>query len=401
MIDINKLAEAMGKQAAYAPVAASEYTDTREPVAPDFELDDDGEEYQSVGVNGILAATEKQLAINRGLADVDERDSMQFQKVLRPHALFRERVKMDSGKLARTAMYRAAKMKNLSGIGPGYFNGYIESVLVGNPLTSPLEEINMMQLVANARRITRMGPGGLPSSDSITEESQSVHPSQFGFISPIEGPECFSSDTQILTSKGWVDITSISEDTELACSVDGRLEFHKPERVIHTPYKGVMYGVKNANTDFLVTPGHRLIGYTDLSDAAYKAPLRTLFSMECSGTDFIIPSICARYDSSGAKEASEIADEHIISAGDWYEQEYAGTVHCATVPGGMLYTRRNGKSGVWTGNSERAGIDVRVAMGAKIGSNGRLYQKMYNRVKKRFEWVSPGDIAGRVVKLPQ
>lgn len=242
MIDVTKLAEAMGKRADYTPVAADKYSDNKrqEPVVPDFELDDDGEEYQSVGLNGILAATEKQLAVNRGLVPTDERDSMQFQKVFRPHALFRERVKMDSGKLARTALYRAAKTKNLSGVGPGYFNGYIDSVLVGNPLTSPLEEINMMQLVANARRITRMGPGGLQSSDSITEEAQSVHPSQFGFISTVEGPE-----------------------------------------------------------------------------------------------------------------------------------------------------------------SERAGIDVRVALGTKIGSNGRLYQKMYNRIKKRYEWVSPSDVAGKVVKLPE
>ena len=210
-----------------------------EKSVPEFELDDDGEEYQGVGIDGLIASTEKLLAINRGLVDTDERDSMKFQKILTRPALFRERIKMDSGKLARTAMYRVAKMKNLNGIQPGYFNGYIDSVLVGNPLTSPLEEINPMQLVENSRRITRMGPGGLSSSDSITEDSQAVHPSQFGFISPIEGPE-----------------------------------------------------------------------------------------------------------------------------------------------------------------SERAGIDVRMALGTRIGSNGRIYQKMFDRRKNTFRWMSPEDLDGLVVKLP-
>lgn len=239
MIDIEKLAQEIGrpKEASVTPVAAKEYEN--DDVVPDFELDDDGEEYQPVGVNGLLASTEKQLAVNRGLAEPDERDSMQFQKVLRPAALFRERVKMDSGKLARTAMYRAAKTKNLKGLTPGYFDGYINSVLIGNPLTAPLEEINMMQLVTNARRITRMGPGGLPSSDSITEEAQAIHPSQFGYLSTVEGPE-----------------------------------------------------------------------------------------------------------------------------------------------------------------SERAGIDVRVAMGVKLGSNGRLYQKVLNKRTGKMQWVSPSDLVGRVVKLP-
>lgn len=210
-----------------------------EDVKPSFELDDDGEEYQGVGLGGIMAASEKLLAINRGLIDTDERDSMKFQKIMTRPALFRERIKMDSGKLARTAMYRAAKTKSLKGINPGLFNGYIDSILVGNPLTAPLEEINPMQLVENSRRITRMGPGGLGSDDSITEESQAVHPSQFGFISPLEGPE-----------------------------------------------------------------------------------------------------------------------------------------------------------------SGRAGIDVRMAWGTKLGSNGRIYQKMFDRRKNRFRWMSPEDLDGLTVKLP-
>jgi DNA-directed RNA polymerase beta subunit len=74
-------------------------------------------------------------------------------------------------------MYQASKRRNLNGLSPNAFTPYIDRVLKGNPLTSPLEEINPMQLVENARRITKMGPGGIPSDESITEEAQSVHPS--------------------------------------------------------------------------------------------------------------------------------------------------------------------------------------------------------------------------------
>lgn len=176
-------------------------TTKRQESVPVFELDDDGEEYMSVGTDGVLAASEKLLAINRGLAETDERDSLKFQKILRPHSMLRESIKMDAGKVARQMMYQAARRKNLSSMQTAAFDPYVERLLVGNPLTSPLEEINPMQLTESARRITKMGPGGLGSSESITEEAQAVHPSQFGFISPIEGPECFSSDTQIFTSK--------------------------------------------------------------------------------------------------------------------------------------------------------------------------------------------------------
>lgn len=233
-IDIEKLKAAMCKPASLRDLP----TEEPEAVAA-FELDDDGEEYMPVGIDGVLAASEKILNISRGLDTPDERDSLKYQKILRGHSMLRESIKMDAGKIARTAMYQAAKRKNLRGLNAGAFDSYVNRLLIGNPLTSPLEEINPMQLVTNGRRITKMGPGGLGSDQSITEEAQAIHPSQFGFISPIEGPE-----------------------------------------------------------------------------------------------------------------------------------------------------------------SGRAGIDVRAAWGTRLGSNGRLYQKFYDRKTKRFRWLSPEDLEGHVTKFP-
>lgn len=181
-VDLEQLKTLMQK-------ASSTRSKKDEESVPAFELDDDGEEYMSVGVDGVLAASEKLLAINRGLANVDERDSLKFQKILRPHSMLRESIKMDAGKVSRQLMYQAARRKNLSGIQTAAFDPYVERLMVGNPLTAPLEEINPMHLTESARRITKMGPGGLGSDESITEEAQAVHPSQFGFISCIEGPE--------------------------------------------------------------------------------------------------------------------------------------------------------------------------------------------------------------------
>ena len=71
------------------------------------------------------------------------------------------------GKVSRQLMYQAARRKNLSGLPAAAFDPYVERLLVGNPLTAPLEEINPMQLTESARRITKMGPGGLGSSDLL------------------------------------------------------------------------------------------------------------------------------------------------------------------------------------------------------------------------------------------
>ena len=152
-------------------------------------------------VDTILAATEKLLAVNRGEAEPDERDSLEFRRVMTPDKLFAERVSLDADKLRRVAMRRIAKTRNLQPIGAGHFDNYAEGLIVGHPLSSPLEEINPLALAEQARRITSMGPGGLPSEDSITAEAQALHPSQFGFISSIEGPE--SSKIGVDTRLAW------------------------------------------------------------------------------------------------------------------------------------------------------------------------------------------------------
>jgi DNA-directed RNA polymerase beta subunit len=143
----------------------------------------------SVGVRGILASTEKLLAVNRGLDAPDERDALQFKSLMTTDRLMRERIKLDADKVRMNLMRRVAKFKSLKPIGVGAFDSYARGLLIGNPLSMPLEEINPMHLVEQARRVTQMGPGGLPSEEAISIDAQQVHPSQFGFISTIEGPE--------------------------------------------------------------------------------------------------------------------------------------------------------------------------------------------------------------------
>lgn len=151
-------------------------------------VDETGDDV-AADIDTILAATEKLLAVNRGMAEPDERDSLEFRRVFTPDKLFSERVELDADKLRRTLMRRMARQRSLKVLPVAYFDPYVEGMIVGHPLSSPLEEINPLQLVEQARRITAMGPGGLASSEQITPESQNIHPSTFGFISAIEGPE--------------------------------------------------------------------------------------------------------------------------------------------------------------------------------------------------------------------
>jgi len=192
-------------------------------------VDDDGEEYASVGLDGLLAATEKLLAVNRGLDKTDERDSLVFKRFLTADKLMAQRIKDDADKLRQRSMYAIAKQKSLKALHPFAFDGYSNGMLLGNPLSSPLEEINPLHLMEQARRATQMGPGGIGTDNAITEDMQAIHGSQFGFLSTLEGPE--SEKIGIDTRMAWG--TKIGTDGKLyqlfRDKRSGKLRYMSPE----------------------------------------------------------------------------------------------------------------------------------------------------------------------------
>lgn len=164
--------------------------------------DDGHEEYSSVGTDGLLASTEKLLAVNRGLEHVDDRDATFNDRIHTVDRLMGERVKLDHGKTLRALMGRLSRRKNLSALGPGAFDSYTVDYLKGNPTASAIEEINPMNIMEQRRRITKMGPGGIGDPNAITVSMQSVHASQFGFIDPLSGPESEKAGIDVRLAHG-------------------------------------------------------------------------------------------------------------------------------------------------------------------------------------------------------
>jgi hypothetical protein len=462
---------------------------TAEPAQPT-------EDTVPVNPDAILAITSKLLAVTRGEADPDERDSLQFKRVHTPDKLFAERIKMDAHKLRKIAMRRVSRVRNLSPIGVAHFDPYTGGLIVGHPLSSPLEETNPLSLTEQARRVTQMGPGGIPSSDSITEEAQSVSPSIFGFLSAIEGPECFSDDTEVFTYNGWKFWSSITNSDRLACRDEhGQMFFSAPSRLIAAPYTGPMVQADARMFHLKVTPNHRLlvakhmrksqvpttwfkIFAGDFSDhnvlrfdtgsLPYSGNSVLTWSLPDYALDKFIPEylfdapISARqklfealllgdgrinknhtnFTSSSKQLATDferlaVGLGHTTNFRKYFDKrphvqawtyeisilklrervaarkpksgvgglfsivDYSGIVYCATVPGGLLLTRRGVSTGVWSGNSERIGVDTRLAWGANVGSDGKIYQKLLNRRTGQHQYVSPDDLVGRTVGIPE
>ena len=164
-----------------------------------FDLDP-GDTYRP-GLPALLETTKNLIRIGRGEQEPDERDALYFGRVYEPGKLIGERISLDADKSIRGAMRRVNMRRNLSPLGPNQFGGLVEKFITSHQLSMPLEETNPLHVLEQNRRITQMGPGGIPSEDSVTEEAAAIHPSIFGFLSAWEGPESSTAgvDTRLAT----------------------------------------------------------------------------------------------------------------------------------------------------------------------------------------------------------
>lgn len=121
---------------------------------------------------------------------------------------------------------------------------------------------------------------------------------------------CYDSETEILTTEGWIKAPEISMNHVFATlnTKSFMMEFQQPSAVIHAPYEGKMYKLVNSQLDMLVTPNHRMFsaprekpeiyGSVDLKDSF----VRSLFEI---------------------KEAREVSDQprKYVKAARWHDKK--------------------------------------------------------------------------------
>ena len=133
----------------------------------------------------LLASSAKLIKINKNEAEPDDRDNLKFSKFMGVEDFVEEHIHRDAGKIQQKAAYKMQMKKNLSWLNPGFFSPQIRSVVIGNSLANNVDGINPLEHWDNSHKVTKMGPGGIPSTDAIPAESRNVAPSSFGFFDPV------------------------------------------------------------------------------------------------------------------------------------------------------------------------------------------------------------------------
>ena len=315
----------------------------------------------------LLRASQKLLNISRGDEQPDKRDSPRFASYWSVEDFLKERVDKDAGRLAKTLLFKARRAGNLK------------------PALSTLEQMS---------RISKFGEGGINSPEAVTMEAREVQGDYMGFVDPVQGPECVPGDTEVHTREGWVRFDSVTMDTEFTCFFDGRVQFSRPLSLVRDDYRGTMYTVSFQEGVIELTPGHRLFARGDDDRAGW----RFIRAYELYNDISSKPYGAARYyvptcpiDPLGGP---------VLEITGVFPTSYDGAVHCATVPGGMLYVRREGCPSHWTGNSEKIGVDVRATWHTYKGRDNKIYGEFTNARTGKTEYVDIATASDRKVAFP-
>ena len=198
-----------------------------------------GEELSSVSARTLLVSSAKLIKINKKEIEPDDRDNLRYSTFLGLEDFIKDHIEKDAGGLRKKAAFKSQQRKNLTWLTSSFFTPQIKSVIIGNSLSNNVDGINPMEHFDNAHRVTKMGEGGIASSESIPDE-------------------CYDKDTEVFTSTGWMNWSRVTSETRLACQIDGRLEYHVPNKLMTSEYTGKMYGIRTRTLDLLVTPNHRM-----------------------------------------------------------------------------------------------------------------------------------------------
>lgn len=339
-----------------------------------------GKGYKTVDPDMMVAAASKLLRISKGEAESDNRDSLENQRFLMAPELIGERVRLDAGKVGQTLLWKISRSGDVNKIPAGALNKYINGLFTESRLAQAIEETNPLDAYMRATKVTRMGEGGISGVDTAPMSARLVHNTYKGFIDPTVSPECCANHL-VMSNLGWVEISKVTEDTLVACLIDGKLEYHKPYKVVSYDFNGELYCYNAKATAYEVTGNHRMWSrLDDFSDYTFE------FAENIFNTHRIFWSGADIYTDDSKTEITIFANTPDETY--HFKKPYDGKVYCLSVPGGLFYTKLPGKRPFWIGNSLRAGLDSAIALNAVKGKDGFMYTPMINAVSGRREYVN-------------
>lgn len=156
----------------------------------------------SVTPECLVAAGKRLIDVHRGAVDTDDRDSLEFKVFHGVDDFLRERVRLSARELRPKI---SMKLESSAGdvrraIPSGVFTRSVKRFLTESALSSAPMQINPMELLDQASKVTSLGEGAISNERAIPLDARNLHPTHFGVIDPARTPESFKAGIDVRTT---------------------------------------------------------------------------------------------------------------------------------------------------------------------------------------------------------
>lgn len=237
------------KSADSAAQAIAEHLDQSE-VRPEVTKTTIGKEMTKLSPLAMVRGATELLKTYRGERKPDDRQSLEYKKVLSASDLMRERFFKPNGELAaplnqirgriarRLTNRREPPEKIDRVVQTGELTPLIENFYTQSPLASVADQHNPISMLSGLSQATILGEGAITNIRQARETDREVHPSHLGYIDPVHTPE---SDKTGLVSHFAVGVAKDGESlvTQVWNPRSNKTEYIKPsdmrQRVVAFP----------------------------------------------------------------------------------------------------------------------------------------------------------------------
>jgi len=160
-----------------------------------------GKGFDRVTPEALLRTSGKLLKAYNTNEDFDERDSLSFKQFIGPDDFIKERISLDARDIRRKVMGKLDRTGDIhSSLPSAPFTRGIHKFLTTSALSGNPAQINPMEIIDSATKITPMGEGDIPSDRAIPDEARRLHGSHMGILDPVRTPESFKAGVDLRTT---------------------------------------------------------------------------------------------------------------------------------------------------------------------------------------------------------
>lgn len=195
---LGKLAKSIGPRNA-SPATDAEKIDVIKKALDSTEMYKDtteitlGKGFDKVNGEALLTTATKLLNINRGVEEVDNRDSYRFKHLWDIADHIPERIRNSQRAIKRKLsnnFNRKAERGDIRAIvDRSLFQTPIKTFFTTTELVQQPDQTNPIHMLGGHHRLTMMGTGGIATDQAITFSAKGIDSSQLGLVDPVYTPE--------------------------------------------------------------------------------------------------------------------------------------------------------------------------------------------------------------------